>query len=583
MKTSTLLYALLIGVILIPASIITALILNVYKDDLLAQTTNRTLQTLRAVTYSQEQEIHRVVSYSAAVSMDQEVLTVATKLHDAAADDRHSYTNNLHTYLNKYSASMSGHVLAINFHYKDGTVYSYLKEPMRSERVIRASEWYRLAVEEPDRILFAGMQHGMIFNANDDKSIVTAIAPSMMQGMHEIEVISFVFSREGFQKVLRQHPDTQSSQFALLSKDGSIIGTSGPFLTDVEHDLADKLFSQREGVFTQKVEGRNMLITFTNVEGADWRVMHELPVKKLTSNYDRIYRFVLIATAIIIIVSLCIALYFVNRLVRPIQMLVVKMSRVVQGNLNAKIEETGTRELVAAGQTFNHMMDEIKRLIIEREVVEKEKRTAEFTALQSQINPHFLINTLNSIRLMAIISKADNIKKMTHALIQLLHSSFNRGGTMTSIADEVQNLKQYLFIMETRYGNKFEVEWEVDETAKNAYILKMLLQPIIENSIFHGMSGTYGGGIIRILIVRQLQSLHITIRDNGAGMTQQAMIELLEEKESAAFSGMGISNVHKRIQLHYGEPYGIMIKSNSSGGVTIDVHVPLHLHGDEEE
>lgn len=577
------LYALLIGVILIPSTILTALILQVYKQDLLKQTTDRTMQTLRAVTYSQEQEIGRLVSFSAAVSMDQDVLTIATLLRSSGNSGRQTYNNDLQKALHKYSSSMSGHVQSIQFYFNSGSVYSYLKDLKKEEGEIRQSSWFINAKKQPDRVQFVGMQSDMLYNVNDDESIVTAIAPSLLQGLHDIELITFVFSRDGFQQSLRQHPDTRSSAFALIARDGSVVGSSGVMASTIPDGVAEKLFETKEGVFTESIEQNNSLVTYTAVEGADWRVLHQMPVKELTGNYDRISRFVLIATVIIIVLSLCIALYFVHRLARPIHMLVVKMSRVMQGNLNTKIEETGTREMVTAGQTFNHMMDEIKRLIVEREMVEKEKRMAEFAALQSQINPHFLINTLNSIRLMAMISKAENIKNMTHALIRLLSSSFNRGGTLTRLSEEIKNLRQYLFIMETRYGNKFKVEWEIDPAAEELYLLKLLLQPIIENSIFHGMSGKYADGLIRIQVARTSRHLLISIEDNGIGMSKARMDEMLEEKGGAAFSGMGIRNVHKRIQLHYGSEYGVSVASNLFGGVSIELTIPVLLYGDEED
>ncbi len=273
----------------------------------------------------------------------------------------------------------------------------------------------------------------------------------------------------------------------------------------------------------------------------------------------------------------------VHNLMKPIHVLVVKMSRVMDGNLNVKIEASGSAETVTLGLTFNHMMDQIKLLINKTEQQEKAKQKAEFAAMQSQINPHFLINTLNSIKLMAIISRVDNIRNMTQALIRLVSSSFNRGGSLTLLADEVENLKQYIFIMETRYGNKFEVKWEVDETAMSLYILKLLLQPILENAITHGLVSKETNGTITIGIHKVGEQLCIVIADDGVGIPDEQIEKLQDPDQDYTFSGMGILNVHHRIVLHYGQDYGVTIKRLEPSGTKVEIILPIIRSQEENQ
>ncbi|MBB6671421.1 cache domain-containing sensor histidine kinase [Cohnella nanjingensis] len=577
-KISTILYALLFGMVVLPIGLISATILREYKLDLLKQTSARTLQTLRSATYSEEQEIGKAATYSAAVAMDKEVLGYATRFRQSAGQERQDAFTLLTKALDKYGLSMSGHVLSVNFFFKDGGAFSYMKDMTSPEAELRTADWYRNAKAVPDRVHFIGMQTGVLYDADRDDTIATAISPSALQMLHDIDMIYFVFNRDAFEEALRQNPYSRTSQFLLSTGDGRIVASSAN-LADraLPAELQRGIRDAKEGSFIAEIGGRKTLVAFTTVETAGWKTVYQIPYGELTANYSRMFRFVLIATLIIIAVFLLLSFYLVHRFAKPIRALVMKMSRVTQGYLNAKVEASGSREMVLLGHAFNHMMDRIKALIRQREEEEKAKRKAEFAALQSQINPHFMINTLNSIRLMALISNQDNIRKMTHALIRLLSSSFNRGGSYTLLSEEVENLKQYLFIMETRYGNQFDVVWDVDRQALDYSMLKLLLQPILENSIVHGLSGKRAGGRIRIVISKDDRALSIEIADDGVGMTeaQIASFGFAESAGNDAFSGMGIANVHRRIQLHHGPDYGIAIARNAWGGTTVRIRCPL--------
>ncbi|MCY9668825.1 sensor histidine kinase [Paenibacillus alginolyticus] len=584
-RTSTTLYILLFTMVVLPILTISTTILQVYKRDLLQQTTDRTLQTLHAVTYSIEQEISNVVNFSAAVGMDSEVLETATLLHETATDNRQPYSISLSKALGKYSSSMSGRVQSINFFYKDGGVYSYLKDLVVDDNSLRKMDWYKATIAEQDHVHFIGKQKGTLYDSRESTSIVTTIAPSYFQMLHNIDFIYFVFSRDQFEKMLWQNPISGSSAFRIVTTDGDVIASSYnlPANEQMDNSLISRIDSQREGNFVETINGQKMMVAFATVDIANWKIVYQIPYSELMANYSIIYRLVLIATFVVIVVFLFISFYLVHNLMKPIHVLVVKMSRVMDGNLNVKIEASGSAETVTLGLTFNHMMDQIKLLINKTEQQEKAKQKAEFAAMQSQINPHFLINTLNSIKLMAIISRVDNIRNMTQALIRLVSSSFNRGGSLTLLADEVENLKQYIFIMETRYGNKFEVKWEVDETAMSLYILKLLLQPILENAITHGLVSKETNGTITIGIHKVGEQLCIVIADDGVGIPDEQIEKLQDPDQDYTFSGMGILNVHHRIVLHYGQDYGVTIKRLEPSGTKVEIILPIIRSQEENQ
>ncbi len=254
------------------------------------------------------------------------------------------------------------------------------------------------------------------------------------------------------------------------------------------------------------------------------------------------------------------------------------MASVKAGNLKAKIKESGPIETYVLGVTFNEMVSQLKASIQEIEDKETQKRLAEIAALQSQINPHFLLNTLNTIKLMASISNASNIQKMTEALTKLLSSAFNRGGMYTTVGEEIKLLDYYVQIMKVRYGDQFDIRYEINPEIRSIRILKLLLQPIVENAIIHGLHERETRGMIQVTGSTHHNHCLIVIHDNGRGMNPEILRTLLEAtdpKVHESFSGIGLKNVHERLRLNYGAPYGITIESEQNRGTTVTVSMPI--------
>lgn len=572
-------------VVIIPIALISTVVLQVYKNDLLQQATDRSQQTMQAFAYSTQQEIARMVGIFATIGMDQHVLEYSTAIRDALTTDRHSYSNDLVQLLDSYTASVSGYVLSVNFFYKDGGAYSYMGNLNADESEYRTSAWYKSSLKKKDHIHFLGMQQNPLYSLNSGPYVMAAaIAPSDFHILHNVELIYFVFDGAAFENILRKKYDS-SSAFYIVSDNGKVVASNQNVKQggSLDSELLGKVQSRKNGHFIDTINGEKKLVAYASVEGTNWKVIHQTSYSELMANYNTIFKFIIVVAIAIVFAFLAISLYLVSNVTKPIHRLVRQMSRVMGGDLDAKIQTSGSRETVTLGQTFNHMMDRIGLLIVQREEQEKAKSKAEFAALQSQINPHFLINTLNSIKLMALISNAENIRNMTHALTRLLSSSFNRGGSLTNLSDEIENLKHYLYIMEFRYGNKLTVEWEIDEEVGSYYILKLLLQPILENCVVHGLHNKENGGSIRIAASVSAGDLLLAVADDGIGMPEQLLAQYGGSGQDRTFSGMGIGNVHRRIQLHYGNHYGLRIESNEPSGTVVWIKLPILRQGDEEE
>ncbi|WP_158442434.1 sensor histidine kinase [Paenibacillus pini] len=574
---STILRLFFILIVIIPMLLICSIILNIYKNDILQQNTKRSLQTVQALSYSVSQEIGRLSGLFASIGLDEDVRNTVYDIYKLNGFERQMATYKLKVLIEKYTASVSGRVLSVNFYFENGSSYSYMKNLMHKGTDIQNEDWYQAALKKPNFIHFIGMKPNSLYGNYNPYMMVAALAPDYSSPSSQLEMILFTFESSAFDHILQSRDNTESTIY--IADDGGEIISSNTILKrgsklNLSH-LAD-VFTHDQGSYVDDTDGNKTLISYAKVDVANpnWIVMLKIPYTNLMANYMNVNSFVWVLAILIILAFILISFYFVSNMTKPILELLRQMVRVTHGDLNAKINVSGSLEMASLGHSFNQMTERIRELIDQHEQQELKKRKAEFAALQSQINPHFLINTLNSIKFMALISKADNIRNMTHALTKLISSSFNRGGLVTTISEEVDHLKHYLYIMEIRYGKSVTTQWDIAPETEGLYLLKLLLQPILENSFIHGLKDINYQGFIQISIVLDEEDLLITIADNGVGMQQEDQTHWDEDTQRHMFSGMGNMNVHERIQLYYGTNYGIYYKTNIFRGTTALIRLP---------
>lgn len=583
LRMSTILRLFFVLVVIVPIVLISFVILNIYKRDIIEQNTSRSLQTAQAVSYSVSQEINRMNGLFASIGVDQEVLATTYDIQTMTGIEKQLASNKLKVLIEKYTASVSGRVLSVNFFFENNKSYSYLKNMMMDESVIRKQKWYRDSINSPDIVHFLGMMPNSLYGNYNPYMMAAALSPSDLNPMSKFEMILFTFESGAFDRIL-QSRDNSESVLHIVSDKGEIIASNTiidrgslipvNWLTDQEQ--------KDKGSFVDNRNDQKKLITYARVDHTEWLIVQIIPYSDLLANYRNVNSVVWFLAILIIFAFVLISFYFVSNVTKPISELLRQMVRVTGGDLSAKYTATGSVEMVKLGHSFNQMTQQVRELMDQHERQEVEKRKAEFAALQAQINPHFLINTLNAIKFMALISKADNIRNMTHALTRLLASSFNRGGLLTTIAEEVDHLKHYLYIMEIRFGRPIQTEWEIDQDASGLYLLKLLLQPILENSIIHGLKDIDYPAKIIFTIKKIGGDLIITIADNGVGIEHEAIDQMDEGAPKHTFSGMGNKNVHRRIQLHFGKHYGLQYEQELLQGTKVKITLPILTEPDEE-
>lgn len=297
-----------------------------------------------------------------------------------------------------------------------------------------------------------------------------------------------------------------------------------------------------------------------------------------------IRNFIAIIVGIVIITAFCVA-YLVSRgITNPIKKLSRMMRRVEKGELNVAIDVNSQDEVGQLSYSFNKMTKEIQQLIARIKEEESQKRGAELNALQAQINPHFLYNTLSVVRWMSQAQMADNITETLDSLIHLLSFSARNTKEFVSIEEEMTFIQNYVALLELRYYNTFEVTYEVEEEILHYQTLKFIVQPFVENAIFHGFTDENHSYRLNVIAQRHMKGVRFTIQDNGIGMSQEQIDRLMNTtKGQQGMNSIGVRNVAERIQLHFGPQYGIQIDTLTKEGTTIFIDIPILISTDEGE
>lgn len=325
-------------------------------------------------------------------------------------------------------------------------------------------------------------------------------------------------------------------------------------------------------------EGDNRRMYTVQESGFGWKIVGVSYMNELVGN-EREMRLSFIGLGLIcIVLAILISLILSRRIGHPLKQLQDYMKEVEKGNFNIQVPVPSTIEIGRLARAFNIMVGKIKELMSQVVQDQELKRRSEISALQAQINPHFLYNTLDSIIWMAESKKSDEVVLMTSALAKLFRASISNGEELVTIETELEHITNYLKIQKMRYKNKLDYEIDIGESVRQYKTIKLILQPIVENAIYHGIKMKRGPGLITISSEETETDIVLRVTDNGKGMEPEKIAGLLtQRRESAGGRGVGVSNVHGRLQLYYGVQYGLHYSSIPDEGTTVSIRFPKHM------
>ncbi|GIP34169.1 sensor histidine kinase [Paenibacillus sp. J2TS4] len=351
--------------------------------------------------------------------------------------------------------------------------------------------------------------------------------------------------------------------------------------TKLDQPYISKLLEERKGFFRISPRERGSsaaMVTFDTSEMTGFKLVNVVPVSALTKEGNSIRNLTLIIIAICILFAFWLAYFLSNNVTGPLRKLRFLMRQVEEGNMNVTFAAGSNDEIGQLGRSFNTMLFNIKQLI--REVYEKQLklREAELKAIQAQFNPHFLYNALDSINWMARIHKVNDISKTVVSLGELLRFSIRKDREIIEVREDIQQIKNYLVIQNMRYRDKFEVHIEIEEEIESYFTLKLLLQPIVENAITHGLEMKEDKGTLRIIGRSRGERLEFIVEDDGVGMSPELLQVMRDGRYRSVTSektGIGLANVRRRLELYFSTHYEMEIESGPGQGTRIRIEIPI--------
>lgn len=446
----------------------------------------------------------------------------------------------------------------------------------------RKSDWFINAVKKKENLHFSTPHVQNLFvDPNYKYRWVVSLSRAVeitTNGKITPGILLVDMNFSGIEQICRNANIGKNSYVYLMDSEGEIIYHPKQQLIYsnlvLENNTEAALYE--DGNHKEKFQGNNRLVTVKTVGYTGWKIVAITPMSDITTIYSQIGIFALLIMLFVILLLIAVNIFISATITSPIRNLERAVNELEKGILDVEIVIDGSYEIQHLGTAIKSMVSKMKSLMDDIVVEQELKRKSELNALQAQINPHFLYNTLDSIIWMIENENYDGAIIMVTSLARLFRLSLSKGKNIVPLRNELEHAKNYLTIQNIRYKNKFTFDIEADEEIMNLASIKLIIQPLIENAIYHGMEFMYGDGEILVKAYVEEGNLFIDVIDNGLGMLEEVASNLLSKcvNPSKKGSGIGLHNVNERIQLYFGKDYGLRIYSEPDEGTTIRIQLP---------
>ena len=437
--------------------------------------------------------------------------------------------------------------------------------------------------EIPDKdILFenANLSKGrsvLVNNINDADTIQMIKMVKDLQTYKPIGYIRFGLKRNYIEKMAKN---------INFGSDGSVVIFDENLnkISGIAHDsVLSKLLKEKPSIgnFSYS-EGKNeYTAVHIHSDSTGWTTVGVIPLRYINKDLAGIQYLTVIIIVLTIIIGVTVSVIIAQSLILPLENTVNALEKFSRGDFAVRLKENRCDEIGKLNRIFNKAIKEINELmqkVTQSEILNKEM---EFKTLQSQMNPHFLYNTLDTINWLAFKEKQTEICNLVAAISSLIRASISNKKSIITIEQELDYVKNYIYIQHIRYKDRFDTIYDIDESLLKQAVPKLIIQPIVENAIIHGIENSKNKNLLYISVKRENECIIIIVKDTGIGMTDEKVSELLKEPlnaegdEQKAHTNLGLYAVHKRIQLMYGDLYGLTVQSQAGEGTTVTLHIPF--------
>jgi two-component system sensor histidine kinase YesM len=432
--------------------------------------------------------------------------------------------------------------------------------------------------EGPARLTVRGGRQVELFSVSRELKNVGDMKTS---SVFTIGQLRLVFSEKMYSDLYQSIHTDANSVIMIVDAAGNVIShKEKSFVANsmAEEDFMNKVLNSHDKVFVHSHDGTRSFVSSYKLGVQEWRVIELVPYTYVTTKINSILLITILMCLVCLLGIYLLSLFLSVRFSKPLMELNWAMKEMEKGNFDISVDVSTKDEVGQMKNHFNRMVKRIKGLFERTIKQEREKQEQELRALQYQVNPHFLYNTLNSVRLMAILSKANHVAAMIEALIRLLRNTLGKYGKMVSVKVEIDNIRDFIFIQNMRYSGKFEVDYQIDNNLLSLLMPHFILQPLVENALFHGLEPKRGMEKGKLTVHGKLsgEQLAFCLTDNGVGMTSEQIERIFAGIDHEfGYTQIGIKNVHDRIRLMYGPDYGIRVDSVIGEGTTVEVRLPI--------
>lgn len=388
-------------------------------------------------------------------------------------------------------------------------------------------------------------------------------------------------NEKNISNMFKQVDTLKTSQFILINDSNRIISSTEE--QDILKNISDPILNQwikKKDAAGDVIRNNNTKVVYTKLplNQGKWLIVYRVNLDELMGDFKVLRGTLVITMFLCVLFTVIVSLKLSNMIVKPMQILIKTMEKVEENQYKEKLKVNSEDEVAKLTHTYNKMIERIKQLIREIEEEQKVKRKYELAVLQNQIKPHFLYNTLDVVYSLADLGRIKEVKKSTKALAEFYRGSLSGGNEIISIREELNIIQNYLYIQHIRYEDVFDYTINFVSNILDCKILKLTIQPLVENSIYHGLKNKESFGKLQVNGYLNDNIICIEVKDNGIGMTEEVINEILSNNKPEHY-GIGLSNINHRIKLFFGDEYGIEIKSEKGQGTIVTVRIPMQKYG----
>ncbi len=457
----------------------------------------------------------------------------------------------------------------------DGELIAAGKHNRLKEDVsIQNQRWFQTALSKPENVHFSSPHMQNLFADQSPWVISLSTAVSLNKDGKIIQGVLLVdMNLSAIEDICRPIEEGKIGEIFIMTPNGEMIyGSEG-----MEGIISEEFISNQNAMDIQDIGKDKKIIVLKTAGYTGWKIIGSWDLSQILFNFVELQTFLGVVFLIGTILCIIATLYISSFLSSPLYRLQKSMKLVEEGMFDVQLDEDGEYIVSELSKTFNKMVKRIKKLMEEIVIEQDAKRKKELEALQSQINPHFLYNTLDSIIWLAENDRTEDSILMTSALSKFFRIGISSGRNIITVGEEIEHIKNYLSIQNIRYKNRFDYLIKVPDELLEARTLKLILQPVVENALYHGLEYMYDRGEIIIEAIQDNNDILFIIKDNGIGMSEETRDSLFNNDTSTKSkgSGVGMKNVNQRIKIYFGDEYGVEVESELEEGTTVYIKIPL--------